>query len=266
MDLEISPDRDLSEKRDYSKADEPALRAQLKQLLQAIAQIPLDTNAQRDEWLNLLISALNEVDKNVPTYKSTQRRLNDMSPMTQDAFAEAQRLAAEYHVFRTPDYLEKAQDADCIANELRDLEKELKWHDHINKSTDNLAGAYKKYHWAKSRERVRDPTQMPDIIDPKDANIVHTTVEAKSDCLAEALLLVPVDQDTQRTVPDLPFECDRDDLPSCNPLTYDDVDQLIRDMPGKKAVVEGGVSNSLLKICRLELVPHLLRFCKHSLS
>ncbi len=263
VDLEMSPDRKFLEKRDYSNADGPQLRRQLEHLLKAIEEAPLDTNDQRNQWLDACVSALAEVDKTIPTFKSTQRPFADLSPMTRDAFADAKRLAADYNVVQTPDYLEKAQDADCVAKELWKLEKEHKWHDHMNTSTANLAGAYKKYHWALSRERTRDPALMPPIIDPKDPTITHTTVEAKSDCLAEALLLVPVEQDTQRTVPDLPFDCDPNDLPTCNPLTYDEIDQIMRKMPRIKAVVEGGISNTLLKICREVLVPHFLRFCKY---
>ncbi|CAE7033039.1 RVT 1 multi-domain protein [Pyrenophora teres f. teres] len=259
VDIEMSPDRVFSERRDYSSANGAQLCNHVKERLKSFEADPLDTIAQLDESVNVLVEILAEVNQTIPVLPSTRACFTSMSPSVQEAFKAVRRRANNPNASQSPAYASEFREIELNANKLWALDKELKWNDHMARSTTNLDGTYKKYRQALRKEKTREPAHMPPVIDPKDPNIKHTNVDAKSDCLAEAILLVPTDQVEQRTVPDLPFDCDPDDLPACDQITLDQIDQLIREIPGVKSIVDGGIPNALLKLCREAIVPYLHR-------
>jgi len=259
VDIEMTPDRVYGERRDYTKANGPQLCSVIKHYLEATANDPLDTPAELDESISAFVHLLAEVNKTIPTLKTTQTCFATMSPSVQKVFEAVRRRAKDLNVSQSPDYQRKFQELEANANKLWALENKVKWNDDMARSTTDLDGTYKKFRQALSREKNREPAHMPPVVDPKDSNILHTDVDAKSDCLAEAILLVPTEQAEQRTVPDLPFDCDPDDLPTCDQITLEQVNQLIRDLPRVKSVVDGGIPNGLLKLCREAIVPYLHR-------
>ncbi|KAG9194132.1 hypothetical protein G6011_04167 [Alternaria panax] len=236
VDLTLFPDRDLTERRDYTLANGPQLRELLEQRTRVIADAPLDTVEQRDAWLECYVNALSEVDNMVPVIKKYQRPFGEMSPSVRHAYAEAEPRAGAHNVCQSSQYLSQLEEdaaraarevlegAERTARELHRREEEFKYHDHMNEVTSTLGGVYRKYHWALKQEQARDPAHMPAIADPTNSEIRHTTVDAQSDCLARALLLVPTDMKKQCTVSDLSFDCDPNALPTCNQLSYDGVD------------------------------------------
>ncbi|KAF1849325.1 uncharacterized protein K460DRAFT_276385, partial [Cucurbitaria berberidis CBS 394.84] len=256
-------DRVIYERRDWVNANEKHLNDLAEKHLTAIEDDSMTSPAELNAYWDKFLDGLREIENTVPIAKSSQHSATQMSPGVRQAFAEVKRCARDYKAFRTPELEKRHEEAELVAKELWKIERQNAWYDHVAKSTANLQGAYKKYHWALKQETAREPAHMPPLVEGEEPNITtHTSPQAKSDCLARALLLVSTDKNEQPTAPDLPFDVNPNQLPTCALLQYEDIDRLIRKMPRIRATVDGGVSNIFIKICRKVLVPHLLRFCK----
>ncbi|PZC92379.1 reverse transcriptase [Pyrenophora tritici-repentis] len=239
VDIEMSPNRVFSERRDYNSANGAQLCKHVKERLKSFEADPLNTTTQLDKSINVLIEVLAEVNGTIPVLPSTQACFTRMSPSVQEAFKAVRRRAKSSNVSQSPAYLSEFRQIERNAKKLWALDKELQWNDHMARLTTNLDGTYKKYRQALRREKTREPAHMPPVNDPKDSNVKHTNVDAK--------------------IPDLPFNCDPEDLPTCDQITLNQVDQLIRDIPKVRSIVDGGIPNALLKLCREGIVPYLHR-------
>ena len=261
VELDVSPDRVIFERRDWENANEQRLRNLAREGLRQTRD-PVADPAELDAWLDSFTRVLAEVESHVPKIESAGHSVK-MPPNVQRAFAHAKRCLRDYKAFRTRHRLKRLQNADAFAKELWKLEREQAWYNHMARSTADLQGAYKKYHWALGRDSAREPAHMPPLLDGEAPDLVTlTSPQSQSDCLAKSLLLVSADPNEEFSAPDLPFDVNPNSLPTCELLQHNDVDDLIQKMPLVRATVDNGVSNRILKICREVVVPHLLKFCE----